>query len=393
MKSLTTSVALLNSMTKVPAGDTTTTTLLTDLWNDSIKTICSIRSGKWWFLQTTTDIATEPSQQGYATPAGVRKLVDIFVTVGTAIYRPQPIYSPEAWNAILSAKLGESDVPQFYFVQGNKVLIEPIPASNSLSYDAQSGDFTVGLTITGGTSGATAVIESDDDSGTTGTLSLSSITGLFVNNETITDGSSGSATTNGVLANVITFRGRKNVPDLTVADLTTPTITSITNGTTAIVINAGGLASMAGKYIRITNTGVDNTGDGQWYEIASATATTITLVAPYEGTTIAAGTAACVIAQMSPIPEAYDMAPIYRTLALFYQVNAPESPRIYNTYWKLYDGGQEAGLSTLVGGLIGQMLESEGESIEGAYVPPIGSTDSLAYGALWYEPRQDASGF
>jgi len=74
-------------------------------------------------------------------------------------------------------------------------------------------------------------------------------------------------------------------------------------------------------------------------------------------------------------------------------IDRSQSPRIYNTYWKLYDGGQEAGLSTLVGGLIGQMLESEGESIEGAYVPPIGSTDSLAYGALWYEPRQDASGF
>jgi len=324
MKSLTTSVALLNSMTKVPAADTETTTLLTQMWNDSVKTVCSIRSGKWWFLQTTTNVATVASQQGYAIPAGVRKIIDIFVTVGTTVYRPQPIYSPEAWNAILSAQLGDSDVAAFYFVQDNKVLIEPKPATT---------------------------------------------------------------------ANTITFRGRKGVRDLTVADLTSSTVTSITNGATAIVINSGGLTSMAGKYIRITNTGVANTGDGQWYEIASATATTITLVAPYEGETISAGSAASVIAQMSPIPEAYDMAPIYRTLALFYQINAPESPRIYQTYWKLYDGGQEAGISDLVGGLIGQMLESEGESIEGAYVAPIGSTSNQAYGGLWYEPRQDASGF
>tara|TARA_R100001530_G_scaffold100538_1_gene69904 strand:- start:18997 stop:19980 length:984 start_codon:yes stop_codon:yes gene_type:complete len=327
MKSLTTSVALLNSMTKVPAGDTTTTTLLTDLWNDSIKTICSIRSGKWWFLQTTTDITTVASQQNYAIPAGVRKLIDVYVTVGTSIYRPQPIYSPEAWNAILSAKLGESDVAQFYFVQGNEILIEPTPASNS---------------------------------------------------------------------NTITVRGRKSVPDLTVDD-DTVTVTHIANGSTAVTISSGGLVSMAGKYLRITApaTGAADAGDGQWYEIASApvAGTSIVLVAPYEGVTLSGATATATVAQMSPIPEAYDMAPIYRTLALFYQVNAPESPRIYNTYWKLYDGGQEAGLSTLVGGLIGQMLESEGESIEGAYVPPIGSTDSLAYGALWYEPRQDASGF
>ena len=153
---------------------------------------------------------------------------------------------------------------------------------------------------------------------------------------------------------------------------------------------------MAGKYLRITApaTGAADAGDGQWYEIASsASGTAITLVAPYEGVTLSGATAAATVAQMSPIPEAYDMAPIYRTLALFYQINAPESPRIYNTYWKLYDGGQEAGLSNLVAGLIGQMLESEGESIEGAYVPPIGSMDYASYGALWYFPRQDASGF
>lgn len=323
MKSLTTSVALLNSMTKVPSTDTTTTTLLKQLWNDSVRTVCSIRSGKWWFLQTVTTIATVASQQGYSIPAGVRKIVDIYVSVGSTVYTPQPVYSPEAWNRILSAQLGESDVPQFYFVQDNKILIAPTPSST---------------------------------------------------------------------AGTITVRGRRGVNDLTVADLTTSTVTTATNGSTALVINAGGLVSMAGKYIRITNTGVANTGDGQWYEIASATATTITLVAPYEGTSIVAGTAACVIAQMTPIPDAYDMAPIYRTLALFYQVNAPESPRIYQTYWKLYDGGQEAGLSTLVGGLVGQMLESEGESIEGAYVAPILNGDQSSY-APYYEPYQDATGF
>lgn len=307
-------------MTKVPAADTTTTTLLTSLWNDSVKTVCSIRSGKWWFLQTVTDVDTVDGQQSYAIPAGIRKLIDIYVTVGTTIYTPIPVYSPEIWNTILAMELGESDVPQYYFVQDNKVLIAPTPATDGYT---------------------------------------------------------------------ITFRGRKSIKDLTVADLTTSTVTTIANGGTAMTISAGGLASMAGKYIRITNTGVANTGDGQWYEIASATATTITLVAPYEGTAIAGGTAACVIAQMSPIPEAYDMAPIYRTLALFNQINDPLHPAIYQTYWRLYDGGQEAGLSSMVGGLIGQMLESEGESSEGAYIPP--STGLLR--DSWYGSREDATGF
>jgi hypothetical protein len=325
MKSYTQSIALLNSMTKVPSSDTTNTALLTQLWNDSVRTICSIRSGKWWFLQTLTTIATVASQGSYAIPAKVRKIIDVYVTVGSTVYTPQPVYSPEAWNRILSAQLGESDVPMFYFVQDNKILIQPIPSST---------------------------------------------------------------------AGTITVRGRKSVPDLTVDD-DTVTVTAIANGATAVTISSGGLVSMAGKYLRITAlaTGAANAGDGQWYEIASATATTITLVAPYEGVTIAAGTATATVAEMTPIPDAYDMAPIYRTVALYKQINDPVHPNVATTYWKLYDGGQEAGLSAMVGGLVGQMLESEGESIEGAFVAPIGSTSNSSYGAPYYLPRQDASGF
>jgi hypothetical protein len=66
-----------------------------------------------------------------------------------------------------------------------------------LAYDAQSGNFTVGLTVTGGTSGATGVIVNDADAGTTGALTLRDVSGDFQNNETITDSGSGSATVNG----------------------------------------------------------------------------------------------------------------------------------------------------------------------------------------------------
>ena len=326
MKSLTQSVALLNSMTKVPSADTTTTTLLTQLWNDSVRTVCSIRSGKWWFLQVKKDVATVAGQQDYAVPANLRKIVDIYTTVGTTVYTPMPVYSPEAWNNILSAQLGQSDVPNFYFVQDNKISIQPIPSST---------------------------------------------------------------------AGTITFRGRKTVPDLTIADVTSSTVVTATTGSTTIVLSAGTLVSFAGRFIRITATGAANTGDGLWYEIESAVVATntITLVAPYQGTSIAAGTAACTISQMTPIPEAYDMAPIYRTLALFYAINDPLHPNVANGYWRLYDGGQEAGLATLVGGLVGQMLENEGEAIEGAYVaPPMGGWANSAWPPYWL-PFQDASGF
>lgn len=69
----------------------------------------------------------------------------------------------------------------------------------TLAYDSQTGNFTVGSTLTGGTSGATATIYADTDIGATGTLTLSNVSGRFEDNEIITDAATGSATANGIL--------------------------------------------------------------------------------------------------------------------------------------------------------------------------------------------------
>lgn len=73
----------------------------------------------------------------------------------------------------------------------------------TLDYDSQTANFTVGQTLTGGTSGATGLIVADSDSGTTGTLSLRNIVlgsngDTFLNNEAISDGSGGAAVADGV---------------------------------------------------------------------------------------------------------------------------------------------------------------------------------------------------
>ncbi|MCC6775629.1 MAG: hypothetical protein IT537_03175 [Hyphomicrobiales bacterium] len=70
----------------------------------------------------------------------------------------------------------------------------------TLAYDTQTGNFTVGNVLTGGTSGATARITADSDSGSTGTLTLQDIVGTFVDNEVITDGAGGSALANGAIS-------------------------------------------------------------------------------------------------------------------------------------------------------------------------------------------------
>ena len=59
----------------------------------------------------------------------------------------------------------------------------------TLPYDGQTGNFTVGQVITGGTSGAQGTILADTDGGASGTLVLELVEGVFEDDETITGSS------------------------------------------------------------------------------------------------------------------------------------------------------------------------------------------------------------
>ena len=167
-------------------GDATSTnlTLGDTLINESIRTIATMRGGKWWWLETSVDVLTVASQQGYEIPNKIRKLVNLYVTVGTAVYAPEPIEDPNRWKLILQSNLGTGDVPLYYYRTGNQILLAPTPA-------------TAGSTIT--------------------------------------------------------FRGRLNLRDLSIADYATGTVVSIANGATALVgTGTTFTASMVGRFIKIT---------------------------------------------------------------------------------------------------------------------------------------------
>jgi hypothetical protein len=74
-----------------------------------------------------------------------------------------------------------------------------------LAYDAQSGNFTVGQVVTGGTSAATGTISADTDAGATGVLTLTGVVGVFADNEAITDPLTGAATVNGVAYKTLAY--------------------------------------------------------------------------------------------------------------------------------------------------------------------------------------------
>ncbi len=114
-------------------------------------------------------------------------------------------------------------------------------------------------------------------------------------------------------SNTISINAKIRVIDLNTADITSSTITTLANASQALTVNAGLTAQMAGWWIRPTYSTTANTGDGLWYEISGITnSTTGTLVRKYGGVSISGGTAACTLAQMPLLPEAFqDLPEIY----------------------------------------------------------------------------------
>lgn len=91
-----------------------------------------------------------------------------------------------------------------------------------LAYDTQTGNFTVGQVVTGGSSGATGTIVADLDGGSTGTLVLSGVSGTFTAAETITDPITGSA--KATAAQVVAVPGTITAPQAVSAQAVSGTV-------------------------------------------------------------------------------------------------------------------------------------------------------------------------
>lgn len=318
------------NLTKVASNDTTNISFLQNLWNESRRTVAAIRGGNWPWLEIEESVLTTAGQQYVEIPNDMRRVTGVRVVVGTGT--SATIYLPR------------------------------------LVYDAQKWELILAYRL-----GSNQYPYFCYQQGTR--LLFSPIP---------TD----STTT-------VTLIGRRKITDVTIQDYTTGTITMATNGTNLITGSGTSWTSgMAGQWIQIAAIAGANGGDGEWYEIASITdATDLVLVKLYQGTNIVAGSATYTMGQITYEPESWQMAPIYRALALFFQTNSPMQGDQAVRYWKLYDGGQEAGLSALVGGMLGQMLEEAAETFDGSYIAPGDKDATDLQLAPYYFPTQDATGF
>lgn len=300
--------------------------------NNSVRTICNLQGGKLRFLEDTADIFTVADQEAYEIPNKFRKLIDTM------------IYSDDGSGGTASRST----------IYSPEMVFDPVKWKSVLQYRYGTQDVPY----------FTYVLR----------------TKLLVQPVPATTG------------NLIRLRGRLQTKDMGIADYTIGTIVSVAaDGVAVVGFGTTWTADMVGSVIQITQTTAANGGDGFWYEIgAVSSATTLTLSKPYGGRAISVGTAVYTIGQAPVVPEAYEPAIIYRAVAQYWQEN--DDLQRAKMYWMMYDGGNELGENKEYGGLIGQMLANEGETEEGAYVPPFGSSQDLS-SAPYYLPYQNATGF
>lgn len=124
-------------------------------------------------------------------------------------------------------------------------------------------------------------------------------------------------------ANTIDIQYLKTQTDLNTADVIAGIVTTATNASTAIAGSGTAWSSpMAGRFLRITSSDAADSGDGEWYKIASVESNTaLTLVNKYTGTSISTGATAFTIGQMSNMPNGYDTLPIYHAANIYWTEN------------------------------------------------------------------------
>lgn len=146
--------------------------------NGNIENLFAATNGAIYDVTNVVDPLVSPAPDVSGLTSGKWSSAQFTTTGGAFLVNvnasdPMQIYDGSDWYAITN---------------------EPV---NRLNFDAQTANFTVGATITGATSGTTAVIKRQVDNGASGYLILGTITGSGFQDNEIISGGGGSASVNG----------------------------------------------------------------------------------------------------------------------------------------------------------------------------------------------------
>lgn len=137
--------------------------------------------------------------------------------------------------------------------------------------------------------------------------------------------------------NVITFDYKFRVPDLSLADYTTPGTVSVTTNTTAVT-------GSGTSFVPTTNTQNESrwiqfsqpNGDNLWYQVVNIPNTTsLLLYQPYQGITVATSSA-FTIGQMPLLMEDFHDMLVWKALAYYFS-SIVDNPTKYKQFKEMYD--------------------------------------------------------
>lgn len=162
--------------------------------------------------------------------------------------------------------------------------------------------------------------------------------------------------------NTVSVNGKVRVADLSIADYTTGTVDTATNGDETITGSGTTWTKpMVGRWLRITESDVvASSGDHVWYEIASRTSNTeLELVRKYNGTSLTTGAAAAyIIGQMPLLPEAFHDLPVLKAVETYWDMEGNHEKAL--TFKRRHDEGLGDMLKQYVSNITDPVLE-EGE--------------------------------
>lgn len=283
------------------------------------------------FSEQTFTLQTYPNQQFYQLPLQIRKINTVVINVGnTGSGTPttvtgagfnwpvQECPTMEYWNVLNMTNNITSDIPLYYIYYNGQLGIYPKPAAgyNPITIRGQievaaitQADYTTGTisavpyaqTLTGApAAGATSATLNSAWTLPTNTYQM-----IFSDGENIL-----VTLTNGSTA--VTWSEE-------LADTVTTAVTIRTSGGGDIVTGSGTTwtSAMVGYGFNIKQP----TGDGYWYTIGTFyNTTTIALLTSYGGNAITAGSSTYTIGQVSIVPPAYQLLPVYRATERYYGV-------------------------------------------------------------------------
>lgn len=149
--------------------------------------------------------------------------------------------------------------------------------------------------------------------------------------------------------NTITFNYKFRIPDLSIADYTTPGTVAVSNGSTTVTGTSTTWQVTTNKgnesrWIQIApNATTANSGDNLWYQIASIdSATSLTLYQPYQGTSVTASPAGTgyTIGQMPLIAEDFQDMLVFKALQYYFS-SLVNDPKKFEEYKGIYDAKLE----------------------------------------------------